>query len=129
MAAPQNRLRILGIWVSIIFVSTSLAAEPAQKEGRKMIGIASYYGREHQGRRMANGHRFDEHKLTAASHSLPLGSRVRVTNLKNQKSVVVTITDRMPKRNRRIIDLSAAAAHELGLIARGIGRVSVERLP
>lgn len=94
-----------------------------------MIGIASYYGHEHQGRRMANGHRFDEHKLTAASHSLPLGSRVRVTNLKNQKSVVVTITDRMPKRNRRIIDLSAAAAHELGLIARGIGRVSVERLP
>jgi len=75
---------------------------------------------------MADGHRFDEHRLTGASHSLPLGSRVRVTDLRNQRSVVVTITDRMPKRNRRIIDLSAAAAHSLGLIRQGTGRVSIE---
>lgn len=116
--------RIQGIWLLIALMSIPLAARPA----RKMIGVASYYGHEHQGRRMANGHRFNEHKLTGASHSLPLGSRVRVTNLKNQRSVVVTITDRMPRRNRRIIDLSAAAARELGLIQRGTGRVSVETL-
>jgi rare lipoprotein A len=118
--------RILGIWVLIVCVAIPLAAKPARNKARKMTGIASYYGREHQGRRMANGHRFNEHKLTAASHTLPLGSRARVTNLKNGKSVVVTVTDRMPKRNRRIIDLSASAAHELGLIQRGTGRVSVE---
>jgi rare lipoprotein A len=118
--------RILGIWVLIVYMTIPLAAKSARNQARKMTGIASYYGREHQGRRMANGHRFNEHKLTAASHTLPLGSRARVTNLKNRKSVVVTITDRMPKRNRRIIDLSASAAHALGLIQRGTGRVSVE---
>jgi rare lipoprotein A len=120
--------RIFGIWVLIVFMSISLAAKPARTKSRKMIGIASYYGHEHHGRYMANGNRFNEHKLTAASHSLPLGSRVRVTNLRNRKSVVVTITDRMPKRNTRIIDLSAAAAHALDLIARGTGRVSVQVL-
>jgi rare lipoprotein A len=118
--------RILGIWVLIVYMTIPLAAKPARNQARKMTGIASYYGREHQGLRMANGHRFNEHKLTAASHTLPLGSHARVTNLKNGKSVVVTVTDRMPKRNRRIIDLSASAAHELGLIQRGTGRVSVE---
>jgi rare lipoprotein A len=120
--------RILGIAVLIIPVSKPLAARTAPNQARKTIGIASYYGRQHQGRRMANGHRFDEHKLTGASHSLPLGSRVRVVNLKNRRSVVVTITDRMPRRNRRIIDLSAAAARSLGLIRQGTGRVSVEIL-
>ena len=120
--------RILSIAILIILVTVPLAAKPARNQGRKMIGIASYYGREHQGRRMANGHRFDEHRLTGASHSLPLGSRVRVTNLRNKQSVVVTITDRMPRRNRRIIDLSAAAARVLGLIRQGTGRVSVETL-
>ena len=118
--------RILGIWVLIVYMTIPLAAKSARNQARKMTGVASYYGREHQSRRMANGHRFNEHKLTAASHTLPLGSRARVTNLKNRKSVVVTITDRMPKRNRRIIDLSASAAHALGLIRRGTGRVSVE---
>jgi rare lipoprotein A len=118
--------RILGILVLILFMSAAPAVKAARKDSRKAIGIASYYGHEHQGRRMANGHRFNEHKLTAASHSVPLGSRVRVTNLRNHKSVVVTVTDRMPKHNKRIIDLSTAAARALGLIQRGTGRVSVE---
>ena len=97
--------RIRGIAVLIILTSIPLAATASRNQARKMIGIASYYGREHEGRRIADGHRFDEHKLTAASHSLPLGSRVRVTNLRNKRSVLVTITDRMPRRNRRIIDI------------------------
>lgn len=121
--------RIICIWILVAFLSVSAFAKTVKKHVRSAtIGIASYYGHAHAGRRMANGRRFDEHKLTAASHTIPLGSKVRVTNLRNLKSVVVTITDRMPRYNRRIIDLSTAAARVLGLIERGTGRVSVERV-
>ncbi len=92
-------------------------------------GLASYYGSEFQGRRTANGEVYDENKLTAAHRTLPFGTRVRVTNLTNGKSVVVRINDRGPFRGGRIIDLSRRAAREIDSIREGVVRVRVVRLP
>jgi rare lipoprotein A len=91
-------------------------------------GQASWYGNRHHGRRTASGERFDQHALTAAHRSLPFGSKVRVTNLNNQRSVVVRINDRGPYARGRIIDLSRAAAERLGMLSRGVAPVRVEGL-
>lgn len=88
-------------------------------------GTASYYGREFQGRRTASGERYDGDKLTAAHRTLPFGTRVRVTNLANDESVVVTVNDRGPHRKGRVIDLSRKAARQLGFISDGTARVSL----
>jgi rare lipoprotein A len=76
----------------------------------------------------ASGQRFDVHELTAAHRTLPLGARVRVTNLLNGRSVVVTITDRGPFVKKRVIDLSYAAARQIGLLSPGIAPVQLEVL-
>ncbi len=94
--------------------------------GRPQTGAASWYGKAHAGRKTASGERFDPNALTAAHRSLPFGTRVRVTNLENGKSVVVRVNDRGPFRGGRIIDLSRAAARAIG--ASGVTRVSVEAL-
>ncbi|MDZ3832152.1 MAG: septal ring lytic transglycosylase RlpA family protein [Sphingopyxis sp.] len=88
-------------------------------------GTASYYGRELAGNRTANGERFDPDALTAAHRTLPFGSRVRVTNLTNGQSVVVRINDRGPFGRGRVIDVSHAAAREIGMHRSGIARVSM----
>ena len=90
--------------------------------------MASFYGAEHANRRTASGARFDPDRLTAAHPTLPFGTRVRVTNLDNGRSVVVTITDRGPFRRKRIIDVSRRAAKELGFVREGTARVRVEVL-
>jgi rare lipoprotein A len=90
------------------------------------IGIASWYGARHQGKPTASGAPFDMHKLTAAHKLLPLDTRVRVTNLRNGRTVEVTVTDRGPYVGGRVIDLSARAAEALDLKERGIGRVKIE---
>jgi rare lipoprotein A len=93
----------------------------AKKLKTQYIGTASWYGEKHQGRKMANGQRFDRHKLTAASWYFPLGTTIRVVNVKNGESVVVTITDRGPNlRLHRILDLSEAAAGRLGYVEQGL---------
>jgi rare lipoprotein A (peptidoglycan hydrolase) len=90
------------------------------------VGIASWYGSQHQGRKMANGQRFDRHKMTAAYWYLPLGSVIRVTNLENGRSITVTVTDRGPNfRLNRVLDLSEAAASELDYIQKGLTFVFV----
>ncbi|WP_232456322.1 septal ring lytic transglycosylase RlpA family protein [Burkholderia ubonensis] len=91
-------------------------------------GLASWYGRAFQGRRTASGERFDMHALTAAHRTLPLGSRVLVTNLATGKSVMVRINDRGPFVEGRMIDLSFAAAVAIDLPRTGTARVSLERL-
>ena len=87
-------------------------------------GIASWYGRQFQGRKTANGEKFDMNTLTCAHRSLPLGSWVRVTNLKNMKSIFVRVNDRGPVPEDRIIDLSYAAAQAVGI--SGLGKVRLE---
>jgi peptidoglycan lytic transglycosylase len=92
------------------------------------IGIASFYHSALVGRLTANGERYDERALTAAHRTLDLGTRVRVTNLENRKSVVVTVNDRGPYAKGRIIDLSRRAARVLGFVHDGVTRVKVEPL-
>jgi rare lipoprotein A len=93
------------------------------------VGLASWYGRESQGRRTATGERFDRHKLTAAHRTLPLHTRLRVTNLSNGRTVEVMVSDRGPFKHRRIIDLSEAAASQLGMHRKGVGWVKIEVMP
>jgi rare lipoprotein A len=88
-------------------------------------GVASVYGDRLQGSTTASGEPYDRDMLTAAHRTLPLGSRVRVTNLKNNKSVIVRINDRGPHTAGRILDLSRSAAERLG-VRTGVVRVRVE---
>jgi rare lipoprotein A len=88
-------------------------------------GLASYYASDFHGRRTASGERFDMQALTAAHRTLPFGTLVRVTNLRNGRKVVVRINDRGPFRKGRLIDVSLAAAERLGLVSRGLGRVTI----
>ena len=94
----------------------------------QQVGMASYYGGAHNGRRTASGERFDMEEMTAAHRTLPFGTRVRVTNLANGRHATVRINDRGPFRKKRIIDVSYAAARELGMVGRGTARVRLEVL-
>jgi rare lipoprotein A len=91
-------------------------------------GVASWYGYPHHGRITASGRRFNMHELTAAHRTLPFGTRLRVTNLMNGRSVTVTITDRGPFVKQRVLDLSYAAAREIGMIGPGMAPVQLEVL-
>ena len=91
-------------------------------------GTASYYGKRFHGRKTASGTAFDMNAMTAAHKTLPFGSRVRVTNPRNGRSVVVEINDRGPYAPGRVLDVSRAAAQELGMIGPGHARVELELL-
>lgn len=95
----------------------------------KGIGKASWYGPGFHGKKTASGARFNQHQLTAAHRSLPLGTRAVVTNLKTGKQVKVTINDRGPYVKGRSIDLSRAAAQKLGIERDGIALVRIEAQP
>jgi rare lipoprotein A len=90
------------------------------------IGRASWYGEELQGQQTASGEDFDMNQLTCAHRSLPLGSLIRVTNLRNHKTVVVRVNDRGPMPQTRIVDLSYAAARFLGFSSRGTAPVRLD---
>jgi len=89
-------------------------------------GQASWYGAQHQGKQTASGSIYDQAALTAAHATLPFGSKIKVTNLANGKSVEVEITDRGPFAENRIIDLSQAAAKALDMIESGTATVRLE---
>jgi rare lipoprotein A len=89
-------------------------------------GLASFYGTAHDGKRTASGRAFNQAEFTAAHPWLPFGTVVRVTNLRNRRMVKVTVTDRGPHAKSRAIDVSSAAARELGMQRRGVARVRVE---
>ena len=103
-------------------------AQPAERVTETFSGLASWYGKRFHGRLTASGSRFDINAMTAAHRSLPFGTRVRVTNESNRRSIVVTINDRGPFIKPRIIDLSFAAAKALDFIDDGLTRVRVEVL-
>ena len=92
------------------------------------VGRASYYHSRFHGSRTASGERYDETTLTAAHRTLPFGTHVRVTNLGNGRSVVVTIVDRGPFARGRVIDVSRLAARKLGFLRDGTAKVSLEIL-
>ncbi len=94
--------------------------------GTVLYGTASYYATKFHGRRTASGDIFDHKKMTAACNALPLGTWIRVTNLKNKKSVIVRTNDRLAKRTTRLVDLTMAATKKLGFTAAGLTRVKIE---
>ncbi len=89
------------------------------------VGRATYYHKSLHGKKTASGERFNAQAMTAAHRGLKLGSYVRVTHLRNQRSVVVRINDRLPPRSRAIIDLSPQAARQLGMFHHGVARVKL----
>src|SRR6202158_5944562 len=125
------RVRVFAVVASLLWITPISAVsqgakvqDKAKKLKTQYIGTASWYGEQRQGRKMANGQPFDRHKLTAASWYFPLGTTIRVVNVKNGESVVVTITDRGPNlRLHRILDLSEAAAERLGYVGQGLTSV------
>jgi rare lipoprotein A len=121
---------LAGILASAALVSAACSGNhhpvsPAPSAGSLSRGTASWYGPKFNGRRTANGERYDMHKLTAAHPNLPFGTLVQVTNLDNGKQVVVRINDRGPFGRRRVIDLSYAAARELGMVGPGTAHVEL----
>jgi rare lipoprotein A len=130
------------VWLILIFILTGCAtartapaptlasrpraALPAPRPGAfEQTGEASWYGPQHHGKRTASGETYDMHKLTAAHRTLPLGTRVRVTNLDNGRTVEVRINDRGPFAPGRVLDLSYAAARHLGAVGDGVISVGV----
>jgi len=102
---------------------------PEEDFGYVETGEASWYGQQFHGRQTASGERYDMNALTAAHPTLPMPSIVRVTNLDNGRNIVLRINDRGPFANRRIIDVSRAAAERLDMIGTGTAQVRVEILP
>ena len=135
----QTKLRVIIFVVvaSLLWITPMSEASQGTKEQVKAkklkmvyIGTASWYGADRQGKKMANGQPFDCHKLTAASWYFPLGTKIRVVNVVNGESVVVTITDRGPNlRLHRILDLSQAAAERLGYVGQGLTPVFLYPVP
>jgi rare lipoprotein A len=109
--------------------STGSISTKAVATGQELQrGQASWYGPGFHGRRTASGERFNSYDMTAAHRSLPFGTRLRVVNETNGRSVVVRVNDRGPFAHRRIIDLAKGPAQELGLTSAGTAYVSLHRL-
>lgn len=126
--------RILLALILIYSAIQTLAAQDSsavkKPTGKSKIqyGIASFYSNKFNGRKTASGEIFSQQKLTAAHNSLPLGTYVRVTNLRNKRTVIVKINDRLNARNKRLIDLTKVAAQRLGFVKSGLVRVKLEVL-
>ena len=104
------------------------ALEETEVNIKVLYGTASYYAEKFAGRPTATGAAYNPAKLTAACNKLPLGTWVRVTNLRNNKAVIVQVNDRLHPKNKRIVDLSRMAAEQLGYVGRGLTQVKVEVL-
>ena len=105
---------------------TSKTEPTAASSTTVLRGRASWYGSYFQGKRTSSGERYNRHAYTCAHKTLPFGTRLRVTNVKNGKSVIVRVSDRGPFRHQRILDLSEAAAHPLGIVDCGAATVVAE---
>lgn len=98
------------------------------KSPRILYGTASFYANKFQGRITANGEIFDQEKMTAACNVLPLGTWIRVTNLRNSRSVIVRVNDRLHPRMTRLVDMSRSGAQKLNYVSSGLARIKVEVL-
>jgi rare lipoprotein A len=100
--------------------------KPKKQKNKVLFGVASYYGDKFEGRKTASGEIFKQQKMTAACNKLPLGTRIRVTNIRNGKTVEVVINDRLHPKMKRIVDLTKSAAKKLGYVDHGLTKVKVE---
>jgi len=117
--------RPLAAVITIVSLATVLNLPFAIAQGAEE-GIANFYSDKFQGRKMASGQKYDKNKLTASHKTLAYGTKVKVTNLDNGKSVVVTINDRMKKSSKAVIDVTRKAAEELGFVKAGKAKVKLE---
>ena len=134
----KKRINLLILFAIIILFCSKLYAQDssviktkAPSSAKDIIikyGLASFYAQKFNGRQTANGKYYNSLKLTAACNVLPLGTWVKVTNVRNDESVIVQINDRLHPKNKRLIDLSKTAAEKLDFISRGIAKVKVEVL-
>jgi len=121
--------KVIPVLLVLSLVGSCSAAplrSPPRLIGYQESGKASFYAKKFQSRKTASGERFDQNANTAAHRELPFGTRVKVTNLKNGKSVLVRINDRGPFVKGRIIDLSRSAFSSIGNIQSGVIRVEIE---
>jgi rare lipoprotein A len=144
MASPERSRRLAKILLAICLMllpihtlpllaaeqvveAPAVASAESQKPSlvKKLVGIATYYAKKFHGRRTTSGERYLPERLTAAHQSLPLGTRVRVRNLDNDKEVTVVVNDRCRKRGFPFIDLSRAAAKKLGFFGGGKANVAI----
>ncbi|MFT3981073.1 MAG: septal ring lytic transglycosylase RlpA family protein [Ferruginibacter sp.] len=107
---------------------TEKSSKKAKTANRTLYGQASFYASKFEGRKTASGEIFRHSKMTAACNSLPLGTWIRITNLKNGKTIIVKTNDRLHNKTRRLVDLTRTAATKLGFIKSGLTRVKVEVL-
>src|SRR5215204_3283191 len=116
--------------ISFLFTGNHLFAgdtiEALSAKPRLLYGTASYYSNSFNGKKTANGEIYSHKKMTAACNVLPLGTWIKVTNLRNGKSVVVKTNDRLHLKMKRVVDLSREAAEKLGYVKSGLTRVRVE---
>ena len=130
--ADGDRIASLTQTVATLDESIEVAppADPLEKVFKAIgQGEASYYGHELAGNRTASGERFNPNGLTAAHRTLPLGTRLRVTNIANGRSVIVRINDRGPFVGNRLIDVSLGAARDLNMVRAGKAQVRLELVP
>jgi rare lipoprotein A len=131
--AAKNWLR-RSVLVLLCMMPVMLFAQEAQQIGniapkkvkRTLYGMASFYANKFNGRKTASGEFFNQKKMTCACNVLPLGTWVKVTNVRNGRSVIVKTNDRIHPKVRRVVDLTRAAAEKLGFVSRGLTRVKVE---
>jgi rare lipoprotein A len=127
MKNSVTRICISAVLALGVATSVSIASAKGRTSGVKATsGSASWYGGQFHGRKTANGERYNMNGLTAAHRSLPFGTKVRVTNRKNGKSVVVRINDRGPYVGKRVIDLSRGAAQAVSMIHSGTAPVTLQ---
>jgi len=131
--APRARTGDIVTLLVLLLVIAACGAKskpPEEHTSNVQTGYATWYGGGHHGGPTASGERFNKHAMTAAHRTLPMNTRVRVTNTNNGRSVIVRINDRGPfgHRRERIIDVSEAAARELDIIESGVAPVRVEVL-
>ena len=110
----------------IVAIATAPAAHAVDRSGKAQTGVASYYGPQFAGKKTASGKPLKPHHMTAASRTLPLGTRAKVVNRDNGKSAEVTVTDRGPYTKGRVIDVSPKAAETLGMKDDGVAPVKVQ---
>ncbi|UCB57809.1 MAG: septal ring lytic transglycosylase RlpA family protein [Candidatus Omnitrophota bacterium] len=120
----MKSLIVILICIAGIFLLINLIGVLNERYACK--GVASWYGEECRGKKTASGEVYNPDKFTAAHRRLPFGTLVRVTNLENECEVTVRINDRGPYIRRRIIDLSLAAARQLGIVEKGLARVEID---